>query len=180
MRMRNIIFVVIAAVSTVVNANSLHIRSSNTQIVDSFISEMFPDTIPQSNALWLSAEQRTQLTGILGHAPRTLRIKYRQNANRTLWIFDEIGKVKPITIGVFIRAGEIATIRVLQFRESRGWEIKYSFFTDQFQNIAIDDQLQLTASIDGITGATLSVGAMKRVARAALFLDHMLDGGWDK
>ncbi len=137
-----------------------------------FVAEMFDHATPQLNALWLSPPMRSGLSDILGHAPRSLRIKYHHAADRTLWIFDEIGKVKPITIGVFIEAGKISTIRVLKFRESRGWEIKYSFFTDQFQRIGLTQQMQLTAPIDGITGATLSVAAMKRVAKAALFLDH--------
>jgi hypothetical protein len=177
MHKRNFILTCLTAITCLIPG----VGSSLTASADSyneeterFVSEMFSNATPQLNALWLSPAARTGLSEILGHAPRSLRIKYRQVTDQTLWIFDEIGKVKPITIGVFIQDGKISTIRVLKFRESRGWEIKYSFFTDQFQHIGLTQQLQLTAPIDGITGATLSVGAMKRVARAALFLDNSL------
>jgi len=154
---------------------------SQKEASERFVSEMFQGLTPQLNALWLSPELRSGLSDILGHPPQSLRIKYHRESNQTLWILDETGKVKPITIGVFIQAGQIAAIRVLKFRESRGWEIKYSFFTDQFQQLGLTEQKRLTAPIDGITGATLSVSAMKRVARAALYLDHTLvDTGHSK
>ncbi|MBV1906672.1 MAG: FMN-binding protein [Pseudomonadales bacterium] len=151
---------------------SKNIHSNNS--TQTFITEMFSGSPPKLRALWLNAEIRKQLTNILGHAPQTLRVKYRQKGNQSLWVFDEIGKTKPITFGVFIRSGKIEDIRVLKFRESRGWEIKYSFFTDQFRHTSLTDNHQLSQTIDGITGATLSVNAMKRVARAALFLDQKL------
>jgi hypothetical protein len=56
------------------------------------------------------------------------------------------------------------------FRESRGWEVKYPFFTDQFARIGLTGEGELDRQIDGITGATLSVQAMKRMARVALRL----------
>ena len=70
---------------------------------------------------------------------------------------------------VLIEDGAIEDVRVLEFRESRGWEIRYPFFTRQFQNARLQGD-RLTQNIDGITGATLSVRAMKRMATAALLL----------
>ena len=82
---------------------------------------------------------------------------------------DEIGKDRPITAGVVIDNGAIADIRVLVFRESRGWEVKYDFFTRQFDNLRLGNGDQrLSEPVDNITGATLSVNAMTRMARAAL------------
>ena len=61
-------------------------------------------------------------------------------------------------------------VRVLEFRESRGWEVRYPFFTDQYNDARLDARDQIDRRIDGITGATLSVNAVTRVVRLALFL----------
>ena len=89
-------------------------------------------------------------------------------------ILDEIGKEKPITVGVIVETGKIQQLKVLSFRESRGWEVKHAFFTRQFDNIGINDKQQLDKPIDGISGATLSVRALKKIARIALYLEQQL------
>jgi hypothetical protein len=66
-------------------------------------------------------------------------------------------------------------IEVLAFRESRGWEIRYPFFTSQFSGLELADDGYLSESIDGITGATMSVRAVERVARLALWLDAQVE-----
>ena len=74
-------------------------------------------------------------------------------------------------------AGErIERVEVLAFRESRGWEIRYPFFTDQFSGLTLAEDGYLSEHIDGITGATLSVRAVERVARLALWLDAQVRG----
>jgi hypothetical protein len=139
------------------------------QTPDDYVAEMFAGSAPDARALWIKPELRAQLAEILGHNPG-LRMRYWQRGDqRTLWVLDEIGKDHPITAGVVINDGAIEDIRVLIFRESRGWEVKYAFFTRQFLSARLDAQ-DLTRNIDGITGATLSVRAMKRMAQAALLL----------
>ena len=86
-------------------------------------------------------------------------------------ILEEIGKDLPITVGLVINEGRLEKIKVLVFRESRGEEIRHSFFTDQFKGARLDDKGKLDRTIDGISGATLSVRAMKKLARLALYLD---------
>ena len=71
-----------------------------------------------------------------------------------------------------VNEGVIEDIRVLVFRESRGWEVRYPFFTDQFKTRRLTDDGKLDGHVDGITGATLSVRAMTKMARAALLLDQ--------
>ncbi len=61
-------------------------------------------------------------------------------------------------------------VRVREFREARGWEVRYPVFTDQFNDVRLDGGDELDRQIDGITGATLSVNAVARVVRLALFL----------
>jgi len=138
------------------------------QTPDAFITEVFAGTPPVTQALWIKADLRRQLTQVLGHNP-ALRQRYWGGDKRTVWVLDEIGKDLPITAGVVVNDGAIEEIRVLAFRESRGWEIRYPYFTRQFVNARLDDR-ELSKHIDGITGATLSVRAMKRMAQAALLL----------
>ncbi len=70
-----------------------------------------------------------------------------------------------------INEGRLEIIKVLVFRESRGEEIRHPFFTDQFKDARLDHKGNLDRTIDGISGATLSVRAMKKLARLALYLD---------
>ena len=90
--------------------------------------------------------------------------------DRTAWVIDEIGKERPITIGVVVADGRIESVDVLAFRESRGGEVRYPFFTKQYKNLGLKDGDRLDGHVDGITGATLSVWAVTKVSRLALVL----------
>ena len=140
---------------------------------DAFVAQVFDGSPPAPKAVWIDADLRQQLAGVLGHPPPGLRVRYWGQQGRTVWILDEIGKHQPITIGVVVDRGEIEQLKVLAFRESRGWEIRYPFFTEQFQRLHLTPKGELSGRVDGITGATLSVGATTRTAKAALVLhDH--------
>ena len=54
----------------------------------------------------------------------------------------------------------------------RGWEVRHSFFTDQFDDASLVKDARLDRTIDNISGATLSVRAVTRLARVALLLDQ--------
>ncbi len=137
---------------------------------DEFIRESFGASTPEVNVFWPDENLKQAMADILGHAYRGLRIRYWMDAGRSAWILDEIGKDKPITTGIVINNNRIEKIRVLIFRESRGWEVRHSFFTEQFDNAGLQDNLQLDTYIDNISGATLSVNALTKVARLALLL----------
>lgn len=137
--------------------------------VDEFVGMAFDQQPPKAEALWVRQDLRDSLVQDFGWQPG-LRIRFWQKAGRTVWILDEIGKERPITAGVVVENGAIEQIEVLTFRESRGWEVKYPFFTDQFIKVGLSPRGELNRHIDGITGATLSVRAMKRMARVALRL----------
>lgn len=92
-----------------------------------------------------------------------------------MWIINEIGKTKPITVAIIIKNKKITRLKVLAFRESRGWEVKHSFFTDQFKQNSLNPNLSLSKPIDGISGATLSVRALTKTAQLALFFDSQLE-----
>lgn len=137
---------------------------------DEYLVSAFPVGVPTAKTLWVTGDLRDAVERVLGHRFAALRVRYWFDGNRTAWILDEIGKELPITIGVTVAAGAIDNVRVLQFRESRGWEVRYPFFTDQFLAVRLGPDERLDRRIDGITGATLSVGAVTRIARIALLM----------
>ena len=142
---------------------------------DAFIAEVFADNPPKAEVIWPNTELKAQIKKILGHDYKSLRIRYWKQEKRTAWILDEIGKDKPITTGIVINQGRIELVRVLVFRENRGWEVRHAFFTDQFGNAALNNNMELDRNIDNISGATLSVRAVTKLSRVALLLDQAVN-----
>lgn len=137
-----------------------------------FLEQSFGGTIPTPKKLWVTKALRKSIREIMGHDLGALRIRYWAKGVRTAWILEEIGKEQLITSGFVVEHHALKDVRVLIYRESRGWEIKYPAFTDQFRGGALQDDMLLDRGIDGISGATLSVNAMTRLARLALLLDR--------
>jgi len=142
------------------------------QTPQAFLEESFPEGVPPPRILWLKGELRSAVREILGHRYPALRIRYWRRDGRTAFILEEIGKDEPITVGILVREGRIERIRVLIFRESRGDEVRHDFFTRQFEGARLDERRRLDRTIDNISGATLSVRAMKKLARLALLLER--------
>ena len=130
--------------------------------------------LPTVKTLWLDEELQSQIKTILGHPYPKLRLKYWQKNQQTVWFLEEIGKERPISFGVSVKDNRVENIKVLVFRESRGDEIRFQSFTDQFQYIGVNNDGELDQSIDGITGATMSVNAMKKITRMALLLAKLV------
>ncbi len=139
------------------------------QSPESFIAENL-GLLPAPQTLWLNGDLQAKVKAVLGHPYKTLRVKFWRNNGKTIWILDEIGKEEDITIGFLVNGDAIERTSVLEFRESRGWEIKFPAFTRQFTGIRLGENDGLDRTIDGITGATLSVEAYRRLARLALLL----------
>ena len=137
---------------------------------DEYLNAAFPSGVPAAQVLWLKGDLRADVERLLGHRFNGLRVRYWRDGTLSAWILDEIGKELPITIGIAISSGAIASVDILEFRESRGWEVRYPFFTDQFVNARLGPNDTLDRHIDGITGATMSVDAVTRVAQVALLL----------
>ncbi len=138
--------------------------------VGDFLSESFAETgHPPPRVLWMNKELQKSAISILGHKFSKVRIRYWQKEQRSAWVIDEIGKEMPITVGIVVQDDHIVKVEVLAFRESRGGEVRYPFFTKQFDEAGLKDGLLLDKNIDGVSGATLSVRAVKNVARLALF-----------
>lgn len=137
---------------------------------DEFLAAAFPSGGPEQGTLWMSEALRGSVEAVLGHRFAMLRVRYWYDGDTTAWILDEIGKEEPITIGVTVAGGAVEMVRVLEFRESRGFEVRYPFFTDQFSGARLGGDRTIDKHIDGITGATLSVRAVNSVVKIALML----------
>ena len=160
------ICLLLASVAAIAAGN----RSEAGRYIDTrdYLSGAFTGNVPKPQVLWVTGPLREKVEQALGHRFGSLRVRYWFDGLKSVWVLDEIGKELPITIGVTVDGGAIANLRVLEFRESRGWEVRYPFFTEQFNDAKLVDGGKLDRRIDGITGATLSVGAVKRIARVAL------------
>ncbi len=136
-----------------------------------FIEQVFSNNPPKPDKVWITKKIKADVYKILGHDLGVIRLRYWNDDSKRAWILEEIGRDKPITVGLVTANGKIKQINVLIFRESRGWEVKYPFFTDQYKQASLVEGNQLDRNIDGISGATLSVNAMTKLARLALYLD---------
>jgi len=144
------------------------------QSPEEFLSETFSGDVPKSKTLWVKKERRERINEIMGRAYKLLRVRYWQREDRTAWILEEIGKVKPITTGLVVDGGSLERVKVLIYRESHGWEVRHPFFTDQFKGLRLSDGKRLNERIDGISGATLSVNALTRLGALALYLHEFV------
>jgi hypothetical protein len=135
-----------------------------------FLSRAFNDSPPEPDILWLSGERKSTVRQMLGHDYSALRLRYWCQAGRTAWVLEEIGKELPITVGIIVENNYIKNLKVMTYRENRGGEVATPAFTDQFINTELEEDHKLDARIDGISGATLSVQALTRLATMALYL----------
>jgi hypothetical protein len=147
-------------------------RAEIYQEPDAFIAEVF-GAKPAPKLLWLTRDMQAEAGAILGHAPAQLRQRYWSDDHRSVWVLEETGKEELITAGFVIVNGRVDHIRVLVYRENRGQEIRQSSFLKQFKDARLTPSDRLDRDIDGIAGATLSVGAMERMTRLALYFDRM-------
>jgi hypothetical protein len=143
---------------------------------EEFIKSVFAGNPPQAERLWITRELNEDIRRILERDLGMMRLRYWQRDGRTAWILEEVGKEKPITTGWVVNDSGIEQLEVLIFRESRGWEIRYPFFTDQFKGLQLKQNLELDGHIDAISGATLSRNAMLKLSRLALFLHDRVTG----
>lgn len=138
--------------------------------------EVFADAEPLAQTLWLTPDRKAEALQLLGQTLTQARMRYQSLGQRHLWTLSEIGKEKPITFAVVTENGRIQRIDVMVFREARGDEIRLPQYTAQYRNLSLTPTGQLSASVDGISGATYSVRSMQKVAKLALLLDRWANG----
>ncbi|MBV1873978.1 MAG: FMN-binding protein [Gammaproteobacteria bacterium] len=154
--------------SALVSAASGKEQSTSKQ----FLNSVFDDVVPSARVLLLSDKDRQALAGIFNHPLAFKRVRYWQRGDQTVWVLNEVGKHKRITAGFWLAGRVIKQAKVLAFRESRGWEIKYPYFLKQYKGLSLTADNTLNQGVDGISGATLSVRAMSKMARMALYLNQ--------
>ena len=135
-----------------------------------FVNRAFSNSPPEPRVVWLSGERKVAVQQLLGHDYPTLRLRYWCQAGRSAWVLEELGKELPITVGIIIAKDFIKSLQVLIYRENRGGEVATPAFTDQFNGNSLNAEGEFGKAIDGISGATLSVRALTRLAKMALFL----------
>jgi hypothetical protein len=145
------------------------VSDNNAHAFEKFLASNMSPEARKPQVLWVDAALRKRAEDILGHSFAGLRVRYWGEGSRTLWVLDEIGKEMPITIGLVVDNGKLSDVRILEYRETRGGEVQYPFFTSQFHGLTLTGEKdRLDNHIDGITGATLSVAAVRKVAILAL------------
>ena len=135
-----------------------------------FLGEYLPGC--RNTAFWLNVELQSEIERLIDHPYPGVRVRYCRQGDKTGWILDEVGKTEPITTGIVVDRGKVERVRVLVFRESRGSEVRRGAFVRQYENAVLREDDRLDRSIDGITGATLSVHALSRQVKLALLLDR--------
>jgi len=143
------------------------------QTPDAFINEAFaPGTPPAPKVLDLDGSKQDQVSSVFGKPYPQSRLRYWRASGRSAWIFDDIGKdgYVPTTCGFLISNATIIHARVLIYRESRGQQVAEPSFLKQLIGAHAAGP-GIDRSVDNISGATLSVKMMQRMARTAILFD---------
>ena len=129
--------------------------------------------IPATQAIALSSAQKKAVRAILGKSYKTSSIRYWSAGSKTAFILEEIGKVEYITTGFVVSGGKVSSVKVLVYRETHGWEVGRPVFTKQFVGAKLTAGNQLNRQVRNIAGATLSVRALTKLGRLALYLESI-------
>lgn len=142
------------------------------QKIKAFLNQVFQDDVPKPQRLWVKGEIKQNLSQILDRPEKKLNYRYWQAQGRTVWLLDELGKERDITTAVVIKNNQVYQVKVVVYRESRGGEVQVPWFTEQF--VGANQQQNWQKHIDSISGATLSVNALKKQTEVALYLNSVL------
>lgn len=157
----------VSAQGTYKPADRVFIKTSD------YVKSFFDGETPKKETVWVIGDLRDSINEVINNAENTpVRYRYWRKDNRTLWVLDSIARTLPITAGVVVEDGKIIDISVLTYRETRGHEVQSRTHRAQYYGAAITVNNALDKPINGISGSTLSVNSMKRMARIALLLHN--------
>lgn len=144
------------------------------QTPTAFLTEVFGSTPPPPKVLMLDAAAQAKLTAAFGRAYPQAQLRYWKADGRSAWILDDIGKIgyQLTTSGFVVKDGSIDSARVLIYRESRGEQIAEASWLKKITGAKLAGA-KLDKTVDNISGATLSVKMMERMAATALVLDSL-------
>lgn len=137
-----------------------------------FVAVQFTNA-PAPVELVLTAQAAGAVQEILGHRYDTKEINYWRANGKTVWVLEARGRSNIITAGFVTTEGRIDKAEILIYREMRGEQVKSKAFRNQFNKAGLTGDKRLDRRIDGITGATISVNAIKNMARLALYLEKV-------
>jgi len=142
---------------------------ANTNIKQ-FLSQQFNKQIPKAQRMWINKDKQEIIKTQFNPSQIKLSYRYWKKDGITVWILDEIGKERNITTGIVIEDGFIKKVAVLVYRESRGGQVQNPKFTQQY--FQKHTESNLIKEIDSISGATLSVNALNKQVKLALWLNE--------
>lgn len=141
---------------------------------DAFLAEVFGAAVPAPKFLELDGAAQSQLSAVLGHNYQQARLRYWKANGKTAWVIEDKGRegYQLTTAAFAVKGGAIDIARVLIYRESHGEEVAEASFLKQLAGTKAAGNT-LDRKADSISGATLSVLMMQRMARAAITLDGL-------
>ena len=135
-----------------------------------FLSDSFPGRVPAPKVIWISAKLRSRIEEIVKHRYKEFRLRYWAQGRKTVWILHDTVRSRLVSVGIAVDGSRIQKVEILLSTSKRGKLIRNHSLTDQFRGAALSPDNELDRNIDGISGATLSVAAVSRLAQLALFL----------
>ena len=165
--MKNIIktlLLVIATIST--SAFSEEIADKNRFLM----SGLDVEELPSHSYIIINEDIRDNIKKILKDTYHLPIIKYWKAGNKVGFVLEAIGKHEFITTGYIVENNKIIDAKVLVYRENYGYEIEHDYFLDQIRGNSVKKNGKLVKSIANISGATLSVKAMRKLSKLSLYL----------
>ncbi len=150
--------------------------ASMQERVEALLQQTYGDATPAVNSFMITNEIKEGYQRIMQSPPHRLRQRYWFDGSRAIFVVDALGKERLITAAFIVDNGVIRSTEVIAFREHRGGEIQQPFFTRQFSGLGLNSRGALEQEIDGISGATLSVRAMTRMATLVLYYYKLITG----
>jgi len=138
-----------------------------------YLEKIFQGPPPEPGYLWIKPSIRPKIEAVIMHGYNGFRIKYWDKNEKTVWILEDIAKEKPVCVGIITYQEKIISLDIIFSNGKWGKQIQNINFINQFENVEIDEKGILNKNIDGISGATLSVNVVSRLAQLALLLDKI-------
>ena len=165
--MKNIIktlLLILATIST--SAFSEEIENKNRFLM----SGLDVKELPGHSYIIINEDIQDNIKKILKDTYHLPIIKYWKAGNKVGFVLEAIGKHEFITTGYIVENNKIIDAKVLIYRENYGYEIKHDYFLDQIIGNSVKKNGKLVKSIANISGATLSVKAMRKLSKLSLYL----------
>jgi hypothetical protein len=165
--MKNIIktlLLILATIST--SAFSEEIENKNRFLM----SGLDVKELPGHSYIIINEDIQDNIKKILKDTYHLPIIKYWKAGNKVGFVLEAIGKHEFITTGYIVENNKIIDAKVLVYRENYGYEIEHDYFLDQIRGNSVKKNGKLVKSIANISGATLSVKAMRKLSKLSLYL----------